>query len=411
MVRQFCAEQLEAAGETARLRARHLDHYLNFADVMAPQVDFARRDYWAARLGPERDNLRLALQCAFDQQFGLAPAEVGPRLVLTQRSFGFSYQEQVEWGQRAAAWCEQHPEVSGTLLARLKYALCVPMAMQNAEMGVRWAQQAVDLYRRLALSDQRPLLSALELMSGLTIQHLRDAERAAATLEEADRLYQSLGPDFVPDGGRAQWERARHIDRARIATVRGDHRQAQMHCAESLRLAALAGDADVFVAQMTWGEACLNLKEYDEAELHFRAALAATDEHDLVFQRNAWALWWLGLLSVSRGDLAQAADHCSASLRAAINIPDYVCVMAGIDVAARIAASGGQPLRAAQLSGAYRAWHHQQGKPAPPHSALDSLLPGWRDGPQAAAIEQAHVAGQALDLEEALALALSDTGA
>ena len=411
MVRQFGAERLEEAGEALTLRAGHLNYYLAFAEAMAPQVEFARRAHWAGRLGPERDNLRLALHCAFDEAARLAPAEVGPRLVLTLRSFGFSYQEQVEWGQRAVAWCEQYPEISQTLLAHLKYAFCVPMAIQNAEMGVRWAQQAVDLYRRLAFPDQRPLLSALDRLSGLTIQHLRDAERAAAALDEAERLYHSLGPEFIPEDGRHRWEMSVHIGRARIANERDDHQQAKHHCAEALRLATLAGESEVFVAQMTWGESCLNLKEYDEAELHFRAALAATDEHDLVFQRNAWALWWLGLLNVTRGELAQAAAYCSSSLRTATEIPDYVCIMAGVDVAGRIAASRGRRLRAARLYGAYRAWHHQQGRLAPSHSALDALLPGWRDGPDRAPIQKAYDAGISMSADEAVAYALAEDAA
>jgi predicted ATPase/DNA-binding CsgD family transcriptional regulator len=411
MVRQFSAEQLDLEGETARLRANHLNYFLAFAEEMAPQVQFAARTYWAARLGPERDNLRLALKSAFDEPARLASWEAGPRLVLTVASFGFSYPEQIEWAQRAVAWCELHPKIPEVYLARLKYAYAYALAIQDGRLGAQWAQQAVDSYRRLDLPDRRPLLSALSRLCSVCVQHQQGLERATAALDEAERLYQSLGPDFVPESGRPRWEMGVHIDRARIANDRGDHHQANQHCAEALRLAPLAGESEVFIIETTWGHACFGLKEYDEAERHIRAALAATDEHDPVYQRTFWANWWLGFINLTRGDLDQASTHCRLSLSAASELTEYGIVVAGLEVAAIIAARRGQAQCAARLSGSAAALHEQLGQDHRDDSSVDAMLPGWRDGPNRNAIQAAYDAGLAMSADEAASFALADDAA
>jgi tetratricopeptide (TPR) repeat protein len=328
--------------------------------------------------------------------------------VLTLQGFGFSYPEQIEWGQRAARWCEQHPQIAEVYLARVKYTYAYAMAIQDGRLGVAWAQQAVDLYRRLDLPDRRPLLSALSRLCSASIQHLQAVDQAAAALDEAERLYQSLGPEFIPEGGRLRWEMVVHVDRARIANERGDHQQAKPHCAEALRLATLGGESEVFIIEVTWAHACFSLKDCDEAELHVRAALAATDENDPVFQRTSWANWWLGYINLARGDLDQALTYCRVSLRAASELTEYGIVAAGLEVAAIIAARRSETLRAARLSGATVVLREKHGQRYSEQASLGAILPGWRDGPAAADIQQAYDLGRAMDADEAVAYALDE---
>ena len=76
--------------------------------------------------------------------------------------------------------------------------------------------------------------------------------------------------------------------------------------------------------------------------------------------------------------------------------------------AAGLAAQAGQPARAARQSGAAQAlWTRQKRKPWE-DSSLETILPDWRDGPDAAALTAAFEAGLAMSGDEAMAYALSD---
>jgi predicted ATPase/DNA-binding CsgD family transcriptional regulator len=65
-LREYAADRLEAAGETAAVRDRHLDHFLSVGERSAPGVlgedPDVRPEAWLARLETEHDNLRAALR-------------------------------------------------------------------------------------------------------------------------------------------------------------------------------------------------------------------------------------------------------------------------------------------------------------------------------------------------------------
>ena len=67
-----------------------------------------------------------------------------------------------------------------------------------------------------------------------------------------------------------------------------------------------------------------------------------------------------------------------------------------------------QPSRAAGLSGASCGMLARHGRGPWSHYGLASILPGWRDGPDPAAIQQAFDEGQAMSSEQAVAFALQE---
>ncbi len=65
-IREFALEQLRAHGDEARMRERHFDAYLQLFRTGDSYLRRAEAATWLARLEPELDNLRAALQWALD---------------------------------------------------------------------------------------------------------------------------------------------------------------------------------------------------------------------------------------------------------------------------------------------------------------------------------------------------------
>jgi predicted ATPase/DNA-binding CsgD family transcriptional regulator len=61
-IRQYAQDRLDAAGETAAARDRHLDHFLALAVRAEPELVDADQDRWLARLEADHDNLRAAVE-------------------------------------------------------------------------------------------------------------------------------------------------------------------------------------------------------------------------------------------------------------------------------------------------------------------------------------------------------------
>ncbi len=114
-IRQYATDRLEAAGESAPTRDRHLDHYLVLAESAEPELEQADQDAWLDRLEAEHDNLRAALEwglSAHDPERGRRLAAALPRLWFVH---GHSH-EGTELLQRAIA---RAPDDRSTMQARL----------------------------------------------------------------------------------------------------------------------------------------------------------------------------------------------------------------------------------------------------------------------------------------------------
>jgi len=66
IIRQYAQERLEASGEMAELRGRHLTHYVGLAEKAGPHLRGREQIAWASALAPETDNFRAALDWAVE---------------------------------------------------------------------------------------------------------------------------------------------------------------------------------------------------------------------------------------------------------------------------------------------------------------------------------------------------------
>jgi predicted ATPase/DNA-binding CsgD family transcriptional regulator len=76
-IRQFAQDRLEVRGETEVVRRRHLVRYVALAEEAGPYLRSPDQLGWAAALGCDADNFRVALSCAVDGEL----ADEGLRLV------------------------------------------------------------------------------------------------------------------------------------------------------------------------------------------------------------------------------------------------------------------------------------------------------------------------------------------
>jgi hypothetical protein len=148
---------------------------------------------------------------------------------------------------------------------------------------------------------------------------------------------------------------------------------------------------------------------------------------------KSYTLLRLAELDVREGNLERALAYGLESIRQVDMFPHPVQIARNLGLLATISAQQGQPVRVARLAGAAAAvvaglklkpWEHMAigkrqldggiiavaGLKLKPweHISLDTLLSGWRDGPDRDAIQASYDAGQAMSSDEAVAFALKD---
>lgn len=407
-VRQYAREKLQEAGETADQHTRHRDYFLAFAETISPKLDTRERPIWRPKLTAEQDNLRQAVEWSFSD---LSQVEAGPRLLVAMSSnkisSGFSHHESLDWHMRGLALCQSRSDISVHLRIKLLGNASALTVLSDPQTAVALSTQAVDISRGLGPEDKETLMWSLFQLAQVFIEFdVEGIDRAEVPMAEAESILQALGPGhYAPEAGlRVRGYFA--SQRARIALVQGKYSDVFSHAWESIRLheesgnrwAAAYGHTDI-------GVACVRLGSYQEAREHFLASLNLFRESEGV--TPGWISYWLAVVDLQQGNLERALGYCQESIRRALTTTNDSMV-ASLGLMAAISAKQGQPIRAARLAGASAAmWARQKRKPWE-DSSLDTLLPGWRDGPEHQAILHAFEAGQAMNTDEAVAYALDD---
>jgi non-specific serine/threonine protein kinase len=411
-VRQYARDKLDGAGESPRLRTRHRDYFLAFAEAIVPQPGIQAGLTWAKQVRPELENLRGALAWAFSDLGIASRADAGPRLVLamfTDNNAGTELwsasSEHLDWYVRSIALCRGRADVSPQLLPQLLVGAAHVLNVNEPRKALTWTQEAVELSRQLGPEGQQTLMRSL---CELGIEHwvFGEAELAQAASAEAEAIYLALEQQEDPPTPDVDRQALAAQRKAEAAFQQGHYEEGLRHAGESIRLYEAAGHRlDSYYLLMSVGCASLTANDSDAAYEYYVRARHVADEWG-----NAWAradsLNFLGATELRRGNVGEALDHCQASLELATQVPDYNIVAHNFGLAAGILARQGQPASAARLSGAAHALYHRQGRKPWPEWSLDTLLPGWRERSDRAEIEAAFEAGQALTSEQAVAYAL-----
>jgi predicted ATPase/class 3 adenylate cyclase len=309
-VRQYAHERLDAAGETADTRTRHLEFYAAFAERARVELVGPRQSEWLARLDVERENLLAA--CAWSCQADLAERH-GLQLVSALRRYwifrgllGLGYRT-----TRDVLACK-----SAQAPGELRCDALLAAGQVGAFMG-RYAEAQHDLEQCLSIARElddpirtsaalQPLGLALlgrgepaaarqHLTAGLALAEkigtprevagalnaLAHTARAEGDLAGADPLYERV-LDIARNAGDADIIAVSLLNLALVATARGAHDRARSLLQEVLGIVAGSGlrPAAQSVLEVAAGLAS-GLGEWEQAARFFGAAEAKTAETGL----------------------------------------------------------------------------------------------------------------------------------
>jgi predicted ATPase/class 3 adenylate cyclase len=293
-IREYAAERLEKSGEAEELRRRHAEYFMTLAEEAEPHVEdeaLGSGGEWLDRLDREVDNLRAALdQLAASDETERALRLAGALSVLwVSRGHVSEGRRRLETALRAD---------TGPSAARAKAlngaAELAAVSGDTTTMGLR-AKEALALHRRLG--DPRGAAESLQQL-GYATGERGDWARAQQLLEESVRLFRDLG-----DEQYALWTirtlawtyaESGDLDRAR-ALYEDDLRRARALGSKSLEAALLGSLAWLAVGEGRVQDALPLLKQ----SLRIRRDLGDRNEIALSLCGIARAITALGRLGMA----------------------------------------------------------------------------------------------------------------
>jgi non-specific serine/threonine protein kinase len=357
-IREYAADRLLARGEADSTRLRHASYYADLADQAGHEFRGLRNQYWFPRLRSEHQNLQAALD------WSLRGTDPG-------------------FGLRMAASLLDHWRYNGFAAAE----------------GRRWADLALDRSENAPAEVRADLLRAVGSLSYV----LSDLDRAQETLQQAERLYHSVG-----DEQGAAWcktelavtrlqtqdqiQQGLELARESLATFRQlDDRPGTAYALNTLgELARLQGDHP---AAKRYYEECLDLvKETGE--------------------RNREAMQYenLGIIAYHEGEFELAKNLIKQGLTLFRQLGTGYGLATVLGSLAGPVAALGKPRRAARLLGAADTHLESIGVDQQPadQPEIRLFLESVRRALTEEEFQSAWQAGQRMTIQEAVSYALRE---
>ncbi len=318
-IREFALEQVRAQGEEAQLRQRHYAAYLHLFRTGDSYLRGPAAATWFARLEPEQDNLRAAMQWTFDEQ---RYADT----VWLQTACGWFWHHCGYWHE-AGQWLVQLLPHRQTLSLEQHFQTLVSVyargrAMPELQPFERWKDELLHLLT--LCPDQHLHCAAWHFIAAYSTDF---AERAAAwersiACARAARDAPTLGPEFclLADCdfilGNPLWAYAT------IQIEQGLFAQALPLLLES-RAIFQRRESRYELADSAGTLGFLALLQGDLAQAHAYLDEAVTIATAFNYQEMI-GLWQpaLGIVTLYRGDPAAARQLLTASLRLATELKD-----------------------------------------------------------------------------------------
>ncbi len=369
-VREFALEQLEESGEAERVRRRHAEFFLEFAELARSHLRGPRGSFWLNRFETEHDNLRAAVEwgqgMADEPGDGQGGGETVSGIEIATRIAGAA-----EWFWRLRGHLRQGKE-------------CVERLLDRAPVGTTAHARVLAVAASLAFQ-----------MGDHAEARQRSDEALAAwrTLGDRDRLAEVLVLAAEVHG------RLGALDRAKALL------EESQTLSDDIRHQSVLSHPIVGVQALTaWAAGDL-----DSARTLFEQGLALGradgDVHTTLF-----SLRYLGLLARQRGDVEQARAQYREALTLAREFGDHSCMMYGLAGLAYLEV-GVENSAAARLLAAVGRLHEVMGvtlSTASGAGGFEESVATVRALLGDADFDVAWSEGRAMSLDEAVAYALDD---
>ncbi len=337
LIRQYAESRLNEAGKSAETRNRHLDYFMDWAEIAEKQLHTGEQINAARRFKIEQDNLRVALAWAFD---GGDP-EKGLRLTTALWFYWFrwigNWDEGFKWTELGLNQTEGITPVRADAYAN---AGILAAQIGNLQTSKDYMQRGFDFSRELGLSP-----GIARYVMGMSF-HVQDYAIVAAKFEEAIILLREAGPRFMlstalflfgdrarvqGDLNRAQilYDEALLFTRAeqdwqlltailgrlaRLAALKGDYQNAQHFYIEGIGLARQMDDlAGLSEYLIHFGGFAVYQGDYESAERYLNEALALAEEYNNVGEK-LHVCFFMAELALHRHEFHNAAHLLAESI-------------------------------------------------------------------------------------------------
>ncbi|TMD68910.1 MAG: adenylate/guanylate cyclase domain-containing protein [Chloroflexi bacterium] len=358
-IREFAAERLAESDEADRIRDRHLEAFISLAQRAQAQLFGRQRKEWLDRLEVDHDNFRSALEWAI--------ASGNTRKALCLGGSFWRY-----WQMRG------HIHEGR---ARMQEVLAMP--------GVE------------AFPNEH--LQALEAAGGLAYWQ---ADMAAAQV-----FYDASLQLTRQVGDKRAIANAIYNDAFPILVVRVEPERARTLLREALPLfEELKDEAGVGRTYWGLGNADYFQQDFEAARQKLQAAQAIFRRLDARFDL-AWSLHTLGLVTLKMGSVDAARPYFTEALTMFAEAKDVSGIVLQLDNLAAVARAEGDPMKATRLFAAAATYQITSG------TGLGLLLREQegrlqpREGLDDRQADAAWSEGQAMSLDQAVAYALTGSGA
>ncbi|MEJ2264485.1 MAG: LuxR C-terminal-related transcriptional regulator [Anaerolineales bacterium] len=392
-IRQYAREKLDASGEEAAVRDRHLKYYLDLAEQIAPRLNGPDQNEWLEQLAEDYSNLRLALSWSLQS----GRIEAGLRIATVLYPF-WTVRNYIE---EALTWMERLLEQSGEAIPLIVRANAFTNAAYLAgfrgkvEEQIDYAREAERLAEIAGEAGQPARMRAIAVQA-FAARLAGDEPTIQAIAKRVVHLFQALGDQPLLAEAAIPF----------ALTVMSSGNYAAAHAILDQGLAQNRAIGDVHGTAMV-----LNMRgDLARCEQDFAAAQRAYEDslsllQDVDAERDtASVLHNLAYTHLHLGDFKRASDLFHRSLQKqqeqqnAEGIAEGLMGFAALAVACGLPAPGVRLFAAARTLGGYPI--------APPWPATrleyEHFLELARSQMSEAEFEAEQAQGQRLSLEEAL---------
>jgi predicted ATPase/class 3 adenylate cyclase len=399
-LRQYAAERLRDAGQTADLSDRHLRYFLAQASQAEPELKGPAQGSFLDLLEDEHDNLRVALACSLERGDGAR----GLRLAVTLSRF-WLVRGYLSEGRR---WLESTlaagPDAAPSDRAKALIAAATLAWHQGDYGGVGpLAESALKVFRELGdkvgVAEALCRLGELRTMTGdhIAAWSLFEQSRAAWAESGAKRgVIQSLNVPLH--------------DLGTLACEQGDYDAAERLFEEALDIAKEHGNIMDIVHHLSGlGHVARGRGNHEEARSFYRQSLETA--RTLGYKRMVtFNLQYLAGLAWTRGDLPEASTLYREALAYFGPAGDDLGIARCLEGLCRVAAGERAYVRAAYLSAVSERLRESMRSPLPPSEVADyqAALDGARAAVGPDDFDAARAKGRSAALGEGIATALHD---